>query len=115
MYSFQAKVVKGQGLGRGLGFPTANLNKLNLPIDYGVYAAEIKLAGLAYGGLMHYGPKKTFGGEVSCEVYLKDFHKNIYGRTLEVKVGRKIRGVRKFKSTLQLKKQIENDLRALGT
>lgn len=105
--------MKGQGRGRWLGFPTANLNKLNLPLSYGVYAAEVKLAGSIYQGLMHYGPKKTFNEAVTCEVYFKDFNKNIYGRTLAVKAIRKIREIKKFKNAEELKKQIQIDLKEL--
>lgn len=114
MYSFKAKVAPGQGLGRRFGFPTANLDKKSLSIDYGVYAVKVKLAQAHYQGLMHYGPKKTFDGEVSCEVYLKDFSKSIYGRALTVEVGRKIREVRKFDNAEALKKQISKDLLELG-
>ncbi|MDO8592278.1 MAG: riboflavin kinase [bacterium] len=114
MYNFTAKVISGRKTGRELGFPTANLDKLDLPISHGVYAVEVKPAGKSYQGLMHYGPKKTFDGEVTREVYIKNFSQNIYGQTLEVKVIRKIREVRRFKNIEELKKQISKDLLELN-
>lgn len=110
MHGFSAKVIKGEGRGGRLGFPTANLDNLNLPLAYGVYSVKVKFGGRIYRGLMHYGPKKTFGGEMSCEVYLKNFNKNIYGRTLEVEVIKKIRDIKKFAGVEALKKQIKKDL-----
>lgn len=114
MYSFTAKVIAGKGRGGRIGFPTANLDKLNLAIDYGVYLVKVKSDGKIYQGLMHFGPKKTFNQEVSCEIFIKDFKNNIYGQRLEVEVVRKIREVRKFADAEELKKQIKKDLHALG-
>lgn len=113
MYRFKAKVILGRGRGGQTGFPTANLAITDLPIAYGVYLAKVVLGDKIEQGLMHYGPKKTFNEEVSCEIYLKDFQKNIYGRTLEIEVGRKIREVKKFAGIEALKKQIKKDLREL--
>lgn len=100
----------GLGRGRRIGFPTVNLAIANLSLSHGVYLIKAKLQKKIYQGLMHYGPKKTFNEAVSCEVYLKNFNKNIYGRTLAVEVNRKIREVRKFNNAAALKKQIEKDL-----
>ncbi len=109
-YKFKAKVIVGRGLGGRIGFPTANLKVSDLPLKHGVYLVEVKLAGKLKPGLMHWGPKKTFDREVSCEIYLKHFNKDIYGRELEVEVGRKIRDVKKFKNIEELKNQINKDL-----
>lgn len=113
-FKFKAKVIAGRGLGRKIGFPTANLAVKSLPLEYGVYLATISLDKKIYQGLMHWGPKKTFNRELSCEVYLKNFNKNIYGRTLEAEVVRKIREIKKFKNIGELKKQIEKDLISLN-
>ena len=59
---FKAKVIPGQGLGKRLGFPTANLDAIKLPIDYGVYLVKVTLGDKIMPGLMHWGPKKTFDG-----------------------------------------------------
>ncbi|MDD4271865.1 MAG: riboflavin kinase [Patescibacteria group bacterium] len=113
MFSFRAKVVKGLSRGRQLGFPTANLEIKSLPVDYGVYLARVKLGRIVKLALMHYGPKATFNEAVSCELFIKNFRKNIYGLTLEVEIVRKIRKVKKFVDVEALKKQIKRDLKEL--
>jgi riboflavin kinase/FMN adenylyltransferase len=113
MHVFKAKVISGRGRGRQIGFPTANLNQTDLPLDYGVYLVAVKLNKKIYQGLMHYGLKRTFNEMVSCEIHLKNFHDNIYGRTLEVEAIRKIREVKKFSGVPALKKQIKKDLMEL--
>lgn len=113
MYRFKAKVISGRGRGAKIGFPTANLAPANLPIAYGVYLAKIRLNRKSYQALLHYGPRKTFGQPLSLEAHLKNFKGNIYGRTLEIEVDRKIRQVKKFKNAVELKKQIQIDLMEL--
>ena len=110
MYRFKAKIITGRGLGRRIGFPTANLAVVSLPIDYGVYLVKVTLGNKIERGLMHWGPRKTFDREVSCEVYFKNFNKKIYGRTLAAGVIRKIREVRKFTDAAALVRQIKKDL-----
>ncbi|MBI2459671.1 MAG: riboflavin kinase [Parcubacteria group bacterium] len=114
MYRFKAKVISGRGRGKQIGFPTANLDAGDLPIAYAVYLVKAKLGRKTCRGLLHYGPKKTFSEPVSVEVYLKNFNQDIYGRALEIEVGRKIRPVRKFDNAEALKRQIEKDLLELN-
>lgn len=111
MFIFSAKVIKGRGVGKRIGFPTANLDVGNMKLDYGVYLVKAKIRGKIIKGLMHRGEKKTFGREVSCEVYFDDFNKNIYGMDIEVEVIKKIRDVMKFDCADELKKQIQKDLK----
>ena len=109
MNSFKTRVIAGKGRGRKLGFPTANLDRTNLKIDYGVYLAEIKANGKWYKALLHFGQRKTFNEGVSLEVYIKDFNFDIYHQEVEVKVIKKIREVKRFKSAEELKEQIKRD------
>ncbi len=113
MHRFKAKVIPGQGLGKRLGFPTANLAVAGLPINYGVYLVKVTLGDKIISGLLHWGPKKTFDGAVSCEIYLKDFNQDIYGRELAVETGRQLREIKKFKNVGELKAQIKKDLKEL--
>lgn len=113
MYRFKAKVIPGRRRGRRIGFPTANLNIVNLLFAHGVYLVKVTLDNKIEQGLMHYGPKKTFNEEISREIYLKNFNENIYGRTLAVEVIKKIRDIRKFAGPEELKKQITKDLQEL--
>mgnify|MGYP001572561370 CR=1 FL=1 len=113
MHSFKAKVIAGRGRGRQIGFPTANLAITDLSLAHGVYAVNVRLNRQLYQGLLHYGPKKTFGEPLSLEVHLINFNKNIYGRILEIEVGQKIRQVRKFVNIQALRTQIKKDLQEL--
>src|SRR3990167_7225672 len=114
MISFKAKVIRGSGRGRRLGFPTANIVKPASELAYGVYSVAVKYNGRVYQGLMHFGPRKTFKAGIGAEIYIKDFKGSLYGRELEIKILRKIRETRKFKDAAALIKQIKKDLRELS-
>lgn len=106
---FSATVIKGEGRGKELGFPTANLDKTDLTLDYGVYLVKVGINGKKFDGLMHFGPKKTFNDNISAEVFVKDFSGDLYGVILEVEVIKKIREVIKFNSPEDLKRQLVKD------
>lgn len=114
MYSFSGKVIKGEGRGRTLGFPTANLDNKSLPLNHGVYLVEVKLGKEKYQGLLHFGSKKTFNNKVAVEIYIKDFNSDIYGQRLTVSVKKKLRPIKKFENRNALIKQIKLDLAAFG-
>ena len=109
-----ARVVTGVGRGHNLGFPTANLDKLDVDMPYGVYAAEVILNGKSYKAAVHFGPKDTFSEGLSNEVLIKDFSGDIYGQVVEVEILRKLRDIKKFESTEELKEAIKKDLASLG-
>ena len=111
LHKFKARVIAGKGRGRRLGFPTANLNKTDLDIEYGIYLVEVMINNRLYNGLLHFGPRKTFNEEVSSELYIKDFDFDIYHQNVKIKVIKKIREVRKFANAEDLKEQIEKDLK----
>lgn len=99
-YSFSGEVVRGDGRGRGLGFPTANLRvddreKL-LPLD-GIYAVHATVKGEREEGVLHLGPRPTFPGATrSVELHLLDFADDIYGETVQVEFFERIREVRAY-------------------
>ncbi len=115
-------VVRGEGRGQKLGFPTANLKiseELVTPPD-GVYAVEVKLAGgsppglkeARLLGLLYIGRRPTFDGkERSYEVYLLEFAGELYGKELEVHLLERLRGEMAFPDQEALQRQIERDLR----
>jgi uncharacterized membrane protein len=111
---FKAKVIKGQGKGKALGFATANLDKVDLDIVHGIYAVAIKVKGKKYLGLMHFGYKDIFKAEVSLEVLIKDFSIDIYGETVAIQLIKKIREVKSFDNPEELKQAINNDLKMLS-
>lgn len=111
---FRAKVIAGEGRGREIGFPTANLDKIDLEIDFGVYSARACVGNQKFAALLHFGPKKTFGGHVSAELHLKDFAGDIYDQEVEVEVIAKIREIKKFANIQDLKTQISQDLASIA-
>ena len=111
---FQAKVIPGAGRGKRLGFPTANLDKTDLDISHGVYLAETIINNIKYKSLLHFGFKETFKEKPSLEVHIKDLSCNLLGQKIEVKIIKKIREVKKFKTVQELQKQVKKDLELLN-
>lgn len=112
-FTLFGSVIKGQGKGKELGFPTANIKILDknkiIPRD-GVYAVYVHLNNNFYEGMMNVGPKPTFGfNDKSIEVNIFNFNQNIYSKKITVEVIKRLRSVRKFKSINDLKLQIEQD------
>lgn len=115
-YSFRGTVIQGQGRGRELGFPTANLQppgggKL-LPPE-GIYAVRASLRMEICEGLLHLGPRPTFAGSPpSVELHLLDFDRDIYGERVRVDVMKQLREVLSFESAEALVAQMRRDRRA---
>lgn len=114
-YSLTGKVVKGQQLGRTIGFPTANLE---LPPEkflprFGVYAVDVLLDGSTLKGVMNIGCRPTVDGEnPTIEVHLLDWSGDIYDRELKVNLKQFLRPEQKFDSLEALKQQIIKDCQA---
>lgn len=118
-YSFHltGKVIKGDQIGRTLGFPTANLfveetYKL-IPAD-GIYAVslKIKINALAktYYGMAYIGHRPTINGMThNIEVNIFDFNEDIYGANIQIDFHHFIRGDEKFLSLETLKAQLAKD------
>ena len=116
-YSFTGKVVKGDGRGKELGFPTANLeveNNDKLLPAIGIYAGELFIENKKHFGLLSIGRRPTFyeEGDLVSEVYIFDFNGNIYGKNITVNVVERIRGEQKFLSADELIKQMNLDKKA---
>lgn len=108
-------VIKGKQLGKKIGFPTLNLEPAKLQSDcaYGVYFCYVifQNSSKKHSGILHYGPRKTLHEEnISLEVHLFDFNQDVYGEKLTLKIGEKIRGIRKFENLEELKLQIREDV-----
>ncbi|MCD6231049.1 bifunctional riboflavin kinase/FAD synthetase [Candidatus Aerophobetes bacterium] len=108
------KVIRGEGRGYSLGYPTANIKphraKL-LPIS-GVYAGRVFIGKKIYKGIVNIGEKPTFGDKsFGVEVHIINFQKNIYGKNLKIELIKKIREIEKFPSSFCLVKRIEKDKR----
>ncbi len=105
------QIIHGAGRGKGLGFPTLNIEGGFSGLEPGVYAVWAWLGERRYAGAMNYGPQPTFGdAQVRTEVFLLNFEGEVYGETATVEVVRKIRDTRKFDSPEELKAQIVQDI-----
>ena len=114
-YSFSGKVVKGRGLGKSIGFPTANLEingRKFLPGE-GVYAAWTftDKSNHKIPSVMNLGPQPTIDprSPSAVEVHLIDQNINLYDMKLSIQPLKKIRSQIKFSSINELSKQIHND------
>ncbi len=113
-FSLNGRVIRGAGRGLELGFPTANLDinpEQALPAQ-GVYATWAYIDDKAYQSMTNIGKRPTFGGsEPTVEVYLLDYHSDLYGRQLKIDFMKRLRGEKQFATAEELKKQITEDIK----
>ena len=113
-FSVHGRVIIGSGRGIGLGFPTANLDidsEQALPTE-GVYATWTYIDDKAYQSMTNIGKRPTFGGsERTVEVYVLNYHSDLYGRELKIDIIDRLRGEKKFDTVDELKKQITEDVK----
>ena len=115
-YSLSAEVVRGAGRGRDIGYRTINLaapdSRKLLPPE-GVYAVWAEWGNGSSGGMMHQGPRPTFGEkERSLEIHLLDATADLYGAPVKVSWVARLRDVMRFASPPALKAQLDKDFRA---
>jgi len=114
-YRIEGTVVRGEGRGRTIGFPTANLelNDRYVIPRQGVYAVKVISGADEWNGVMNIGTKPTFHGDegqlVTIEVHLFDCNDDLYGRTMQVEFAAYLRPEMKFSSVDLLIEQIRND------
>ncbi len=107
-YAICGRVVKGLGIGKVLGFHTANIAPENelLPPE-GVYITKA----LGHASVTNIGCNPTFGGlSLTVETHILNFHKNIYGKKIEVQFYERLRDEMTFENPLDLKRQIKSDI-----
>lgn len=120
-FDLDGTVIPGQGRGRGIGFPTANVDTQNeLRPGAGVYAVRARVlddaAAQWMDGAANIGVKPTFGGhEVTIEVHLLAFQGDLYGKRLRVQFLERLRAERRFASPAELAGQIKRDIEAART
>lgn len=113
-FTIKGEVVKGQQLGRKIGFRTANLvypcELIDLP--FGVYSVNVRYGELIYKGISNFGIRPTVSNSKQCslETHILDFDKDIYGEEISVEFLKMIRAERKFASLSELKAQIGEDI-----
>ncbi len=112
-YTLTGKVVKGEGRGKNLGFPTANIlpdyeDKM-IP-GYGVYAVKVYVNNVVCSGMLNIGNNPTFNAKNrSIEVNILDFKGDLYGNSITVEFVDRIRDEIKFESVDALVEQIRKD------
>lgn len=113
-YVIAGTVVRGEGRGSQLRFPTANVTAHDphaLIPKRGVYAVRVRLEASVLNGVMNIGTRPTFGaGGEHCEVHILDFEGDLYGRTIEVEFVERIRDEKRFSTIEALKDQISKDV-----
>ncbi len=106
------QIVQGQKIGKKIGFPTINLEPVQLDSSFGVYACEVIVQGKEkLKGVLHYGVRKTTDKKNTLEVHLFDFNQDLYGEQIDLIVGKKIREIKEFAGLKELKQQIEEDIK----
>ena len=112
-FMLTGEVVHGDGLGKKINFPTANIE---IPETYkiipknGVYLVKAIINSEIYFGMMNIGVRPTIGGKnKSLEIHFFNFKDNIYNKTISVEIICKIRDEEKFSSIDELKIQLKKD------
>ncbi|HPG41002.1 MAG TPA: bifunctional riboflavin kinase/FAD synthetase [bacterium] len=112
-YSIRGQVIKGDGRGKKLGFPTANIrcfSQYKLVPKVGVYATKIKVDGMIHDSVTYIGTRPTFNlSKKVIEVNIDNFDRELYDQEVELYFVQFIRDDVKFASVAELVPQIESD------
>ena len=115
MIELSGIVVEGKHIGHKIGFPTANIKPDASAVipDIGVYAGEIHIDDgdpIWYRCLIDHGFQPTIpSGRETIEVFILDFHRNIYGARVELRFTDYLREEVKFDSVKSLQAQLKRD------
>jgi len=112
-YTILGTVIRGDSLGKKIGFPTANLSAHSEQFPpNGVYAAEARIDNQSYCGVINLGVRPTVAAGKServLEIHLFDFNRDIYGEDVEVRFLKFLRPEKKFENLDALVQQIRRD------
>lgn len=113
-FHLEGVVVKGEGRGKKIGFPTANVQvSQDLIVPHkGVYVTRTVYKGMTYQSITNIGHNPTFKDtdQLTIETNLFDFNSDIYGEILDIQFLHKIRDERKFPTVNDLIEQIKSDI-----
>ncbi len=112
-YSITGAIVEGAGLGRKIGFPTANIEPHHEAVPpNGIYAVWVDVAGVRKPGTLNIGYRPTVSDENrrTVEVHIMDFYHDVYNKEIEVTFVEKLRDEKKFPSLEVLSEQIKKDV-----
>ena len=110
-YALRGTVVHGKGLGRTIGFPTANIQPLSeqtIVPKPGVYEVEVQGEGVQAKGMCNIDTNRTI------EVHIPSFQGDLYGDTLKVRFVRFLREEKQITRLEDLKQQLTEDLKAIS-
>jgi riboflavin kinase/FMN adenylyltransferase len=114
-YELSGRVVAGDGRGRLIGFPTANLAVpagRMIPGD-GVYACRARVGGDLVGAMVNIGHRPTFAGsDRRIEAHLFGIDRDLYGEHLVLQFIARLRDEQKFPSVEELVDQLQRDAQA---
>jgi riboflavin kinase/FMN adenylyltransferase len=112
-FFFEGRVIRGDQLGRQLGYPTANLQYTDpdkIHLGHGVYAAYATIGGIRRKGMLSIGTRPTLeNSDERVEINIFDFDEEIYGSLLQVTVKKFLRPQEKYATLDELKKQLGAD------
>ncbi|MDR2822266.1 MAG: adenylyltransferase/cytidyltransferase family protein [Acholeplasmatales bacterium] len=111
-FSVEGKVIKGNSIGRTLGFKTANIDIDVKLYDSGVYAGTVNYNKNTYLAVISVGLNETLNLQINkrLEVHILDFDKNIYFETLKINFYYYLRQPKKFLNREELIESINNDI-----
>ncbi|MBP6312618.1 MAG: riboflavin biosynthesis protein RibF [Flavobacteriales bacterium] len=114
-YPLSGVVIKGDQLGRTLGYPTANIGAVDqhklVPLD-GIYTAGVEVGGESHVGMLYIGDRPTIRTtevQKSIEVYIFDLDRDVYGESITVSLKDRIRGDMQFNDLDELKARMDQD------
>ena len=112
-YQITGLVVKGNSIGRSLGFPTANIevaDEFKLIAANGVYVCRVYYMGKCYKGMSNIGVRPTINhGDLTIEVHIFDFDKRIYNEQITIAFVDRLRDEKKFENLEALTEQLKID------
>lgn len=109
-YYLRGKVIQGDGRGKKLGFPTANLEldeKGKLIPPEGIYATVAEIDGVRMPSVSHFGARPTFKNAApSIETHVIGYHGNLYGNRIHLGFVDRMRDIAAFPSVIELVRQL---------
>lgn len=113
-FRIEGTVIKGEGRGKKIGFPTANIlvSQDQIIPALGVYVSRTTNRGMTYNSITNVGNNPTFntGSNLFIETHLFDFDDYLYGENIEIELFKKVRDEKKFASVNDLVEQIKKDV-----
>ncbi|QWC00632.1 bifunctional riboflavin kinase/FAD synthetase [Mycoplasmatota bacterium] len=111
-YQIKGEVIHGMGMGKKLGFPTANIDFTNYYLPkLGVYLTKIVIGNQSYYGVTNVGKKPTFKDQsISLEAYIFDLNRDLYGQMISIEFIEFMRDEIRYSNKEALIKQINKDV-----